>query len=96
MTSSLWEIDDFQPLEPELHGRALMALHVAINDIIVCLVFVHQVRESCLMREHFSLMALSRRVRQAIHCFCDFIRVDSVADFSVEGKQVPHDDPPGS
>ena len=82
-----WEIDDFQPLEPELHGRALVALYMAIDDIIVGLVFVHQVRESCLDARTLLVDGIIKRVRQAIHCFCDFIGVDSVADFSVEGKQ---------
>ena len=82
-----WEIDDFQPLEPEFHGRALVALYMAIDDIIVGLVFVHQVRESCLDARTLLVDGIIKRVRQAIHGFCDFIGVDSVADFSVEGKQ---------
>ena len=82
-----WEIDYLQPLEPELHGRALVALDMAIDDIIVGLVFVHQVRESCLDARTLLVDGIIKRVRQAIHCFCDFIGVDSVADFSVDGKQ---------
>ena len=61
-----------------------MALHVAINDIIVCLVFVHQVGESSLDTRTFLIDGIIKRVRQAIHCFCYFFKVDSVAGFSVE------------
>ena len=63
-----WEIDDFQPLEPELHGRALVAFYMAIDDIIVGLVFVHQVRESCLDARTLLVDGIIKRVRQAIHC----------------------------
>ena len=64
-----------------------MALHVAINDIIVCLVFVHQVGESSLDTRTFLIDGIIKRVRQAIHCFCYFFKVDSVAGFSVEREQ---------
>lgn len=75
------EVDDFQSLEPELHGRALVALDMAIDDVVVGLVFVHQVKESSLDTRTFLIDGIIKRVRQAIHCFCDFIGVDSVADF---------------
>ena len=45
-----------------------MALHVAINNIIVCLVFVHQVGESSLDTRTFLIDGIIKRVRQAIHC----------------------------
>lgn len=75
------EVDDFQSLEPELHGRALVALDMAIDDVVVGLVFVHQVKESCLDARTLLVDGIIKRDRQAIHCFCDFIEVDSVADF---------------
>lgn len=60
---------------------------MAIDDIIVGLVFVHQVRERYLDARTLLVYGIIKRVRQAIHCFRDFIGVDSVSDFSVEGKQ---------
>ena len=60
---------------------------MAIDDVVVGLVFVHQVRESCLDARTLLVDGIIKRVCQTIHCFCDFIGVDSVADFSVEGKQ---------
>lgn len=41
---------------------------MAIDDIIVGLVFVHQVRESCLDARTLLVDGIIKRVRQAIHC----------------------------
>ena len=63
-----------------------MALDMAIDDVVVGLVFVHQVRESCLDARTLLVDGIVKRVCQAIHGFCDFIGVDSVANFPVEGR----------
>lgn len=82
-----WEVDDFQPLKPQFHRTSLMSLHMTINDIIVCLILIHQIRKCSLDTRTLLIYRIIKRIHQTVHGLSDFIHIYSIPYLLIKLKK---------
>lgn len=82
-----WKIDYFQSLKPNLVECTLMTLYMTINDVIVSLIFIHQVKESSLDAWAFLIDGIIKGIDQTIHSLLDFALLHSASHPFIDSQQ---------
>lgn len=82
-----WEVDDFQSLKPQFHRTSLMSLHMTVDDIIVSLILIHQIRKGSLDTRTLLVYRIIKRIHQTVHSLGNLIHIYSIPYLLVKQKQ---------
>ena len=64
-----------------------MALHMTVDDIIVSLILIHQIRKGSLDTGTLLIYRIIKRVHQAVHSLNDFIHIYSIPYLLIKLKK---------
>ena len=64
-----------------------MSLHMTTNDIIVCLILIHQIRKCSLDTRTLLIYRIGKPIHQTVHCLSDFIHIYSIPYLLIKLKK---------
>ena len=65
----------------------MMSLHMTVDDIIVSLILIHQIRKGSLDTRTLLIYRIIKRIHQTIHCFGNLIHIYSIPYLLIKLKK---------
>ena len=64
-----------------------MPFHMTVDDIIVCLILIHQIRKCSLDARTLLIYRIIKRIHQTVHGLSDFIHIYSIPYLLIKLKK---------